>query len=526
MLLDAKYDSYSNKQLMTEANNFEIGFAGTEQNIEMAIELYYKAYKKYGNLYARNRYDFLKGKLEDKKETTTRDNNYVVPSNKVIQPNISYEDKTIALNIPDKDLPSVIGEQVNGLKALKRNVDDAIRDAEDAKNSAETASYWKHNSYLFGLIETKSVEDTIENVQKALQDLAKAQQSAAQAQKVSYQNQEKIGQITRYLFALGASNIAANRSVVNRLKRELEGASASELNEMARQEIIAVIRQLKAQEDLLNKQKNQGEILREHDDHFKQIDDDIKELSEKQSNSLTKEEHNNDLKEYIEKLEGLKNLISDAEKGLLDKIGKRQTIENAKQEKQAFIDAVEEQKQAIHGLDTKFTETAEAQKKALAEEVQNRNEQIKQLTEQQKQTLQEVDTKFTETAEAQKKALAEEVQNRNEQIKQLTEQQKQTLQELEQRNDKNLTDAITYNNGELNKIDIKYNDAVCSLANEIEEYKKICCDQEREIEDLKNKLNDLNVLTSNKVEKKIAIGIALLAIIALLVAVMPLIYKN
>ena len=302
--------------------------------------------------------------LQEKKQEVT----YCVNNTSTFNNNI------LNLDISDEDLPNVIGEQVSGLKELKRSVDDATRNAETAKKSAETASYWKHNSYFFGFIETKDIEGTIENVQKALQDLTKAQQSAAQAQKVSYQNQEKIGQITRYLFALGASNIAANRSVVNRLKQELEGASASELNEMAKQEIIAVIRQLKAQEDLLNRQNKQGETLREHDDHFKQIDDDIKIISEKQSNSLTKEEHNNDLKEYIEKLEGLKSLISDTEKGLLDKIGNRQTIENAKQEKQAFINAAKEQKQAIQGFDTKLTETAAEQKKALAEEVQNRNE--------------------------------------------------------------------------------------------------------------------------------------------------------
>ncbi len=490
-MLGAQYDNYSDSQLMAEASN---------------SETYYE----------------------------------------VTQPNISYEDKTISLNIPDKDLPNVIGEQVSELKELKRNVDDAMRDAESAKNSAETASYWKHNKYLFGLIETKDIKGTIENVQKALQDLAKAQQSAAQAQKISYQNQEKIGQITRYLFTLGASNIAANRSVVNRLKQELEGASASELNEMAKQEIIAVIKQLKAQEDLLNRQNNQGDAIRQHDNQLKELDNFIKELSEKQSNSLTKAEHNNDLKEYVSKLESLKSLISDVEKGLLDKIGKSQTIENAKQEKQEFINATkeqknalaeeiqkrkeqiknltEQQKQAIQGFDTKLTETLEKQKNALAEEVQNRNEQIKNLTEQQEKVIRGFDTKLTETLEKQKNALAEEVQNRNEQIKNLTEQQEQTLQELEQRNNENLTDVINHNNGELEKIDIKYNDAVCSLANRVEEYKKICYKQEREIEDLKNKLDDLNKLANNKVERKTAIVIALLAIIALCVAVMPFIY--
>ncbi|MBR1493570.1 MAG: hypothetical protein IJ601_00775 [Acidaminococcaceae bacterium] len=494
-----------------------------------------KAYSKYNNRYAKECYDRVNKKTH----------NSAPCNNENTHNSISYEEDALTLNIPDKDLPSVIGEQVSGLKELKRCVDDAIRYAEDAKNSAETASCWKKNNFLHGLIETKDTKGTLENVQKALQGLAEAQQSAAQAQKVSYQNQEKIGQITRYLFALGASNIAANRSVVNRLKQELEGASASELNEMAKQEIIAVIRQLKAQEDLLNRQNKQADAIRQHDDHLKKLVNDIKELAEKQSNSLTKEKHNNDLNKYDKKLEGLKNLISDAKKDLLDKVEKRQTMENAEQEKQAFINVTENQKkalaeeirnrneqikklkeqqdQAIQGFDTKLTETTAEQKKALAEEVQKRSEQIKQFAEQQKEVIHGVVSKLTETTEEQKKALAEEVQNRSEQIKQFTEQQKLTLQELEQRNNKNLTDAITCNNEELSKIDNKYNDAVCSLVNSLEEYKKICYKQEHEIEDLKEKLNDLKVLTGNKVEKTTAIGIALLAIIALFVAVTPFI---
>ena len=54
-----------------------------------------------------------------------------------------------------------------------------------------------------------------------------------------------------YLFGLGVSNLAMNRSVVRGVEMRLKGASEEELDELARQEILGVVRQLKAQEDIM-----------------------------------------------------------------------------------------------------------------------------------------------------------------------------------------------------------------------------------------------------------------------------------
>lgn len=67
------------------------------------------------------------------------------------------------------------------------------------------------------------------------------------------------------MFALGAANIAANRSVVRELELKLKGATKEELDEFARNEILTVIKQLKAQEDIMKKQSDLTEKVKAHE---------------------------------------------------------------------------------------------------------------------------------------------------------------------------------------------------------------------------------------------------------------------
>ena len=163
----------------------------------------------------------------------------------------------VSVEVNASQVPSIIQEQFNGLKALKQNVSEATKKAEAAKDSAKSA---KEKSA--GLFHKK---EAIESLQEATVDLADAQISAAQAQEVSFEYQQKIAEITKYLFALGVSNIAMNRSVVRELELKLKGASEEELDEFARQEIIAVVKQLKAQEDIMKKQSDLTEKVKAHE---------------------------------------------------------------------------------------------------------------------------------------------------------------------------------------------------------------------------------------------------------------------
>jgi len=161
----------------------------------------------------------------------------------------------------ERTLPELIQGQIGKLNELNFSVKKALEAAEQAEKRAKAASERSAGRALF----QDKKREAIEELQTAGIDLASAVQSSAQAQKISFEFQTRLADISKYLFKLGVSNIASNRMVVRELEKRLSGASAEELSELARQEVLTVIQQLKEQEDILRKQAQMMRVLKEHD---------------------------------------------------------------------------------------------------------------------------------------------------------------------------------------------------------------------------------------------------------------------
>lgn len=268
----------------------------------------------------------------------------------------------VSVEVDIGQVPSIIQEQFSGLKELKGKVGEATKKAKSAQMSAEDA---KNKSV--GLFHKK---EAIELLQDATVDLAEAQISAAQAQEVSFEYQQKIAEITKYLFALGVSNIALNRSVVRELEMKLKGASEEELDEFARQEIIAVVKQLKAQEDIMLKQEQMQCILKEHDDSLskkEQVDKEQDRLISQ--NAAQNEKHERLIQEALEADEEQDKLIA-------------QTVEATEEHErliQEAIEADEEQDRLIAQNAEKAKENARLIKEAIvADEEQDKLIELQQ----------------------------------------------------------------------------------------------------------------------------------------------------
>ena len=165
------------------------------------------------------------------------------------------EDKeTMLVELNIDQVPDFIHDRFEKVEELKKNVDKASKKAKLAKESAEVAK--EHSAGLF------QKKGAIEALQTVTHDLAEAQISAAQAQELSFEYHQKVAELTTFLFKLGVSSIAANRSVVRTLELKLMGASQEKLDEYARQEIAEVVRQLKEQEDLMRKHNMLSEKVR------------------------------------------------------------------------------------------------------------------------------------------------------------------------------------------------------------------------------------------------------------------------
>ena len=214
------------------------------------------------------------------------------------------------LAVKESDVPEIIGSQFTIMQEYKENLDIAKKKALDAQVQALGSKEKKT-----GVFKNKTA---IESLQETTLSLADAQIIAAEAQEKSFEYQKKLAEITKYLFGLGVSNIAANRIVVKELEMRLKNASEDEIDSLAREEIKNLVRELKMQEDIMQKQS----LLNER----------IRELDEKMTFYLSKDEDDS----YIK---GLENKILDLEEEihfLKEENVKRKRMDNDKKKKYLF----------------------------------------------------------------------------------------------------------------------------------------------------------------------------------------------
>lgn len=159
--------------------------------------------------------------------------------------------------IDTSQVPDIVNNIVNRLIENKKKVDEANKKAEHAKTTAQNA---KEKPVGF-----RQKKEAIQSLQDAGTDLADAIVSTTQAQKESFLYNQALAEAVKYLFFLGASDISMNRSVVRQLELKLQGASKEELDELAKEELLNVVRQLKAQEDIIKKQSDLSSQVKEHD---------------------------------------------------------------------------------------------------------------------------------------------------------------------------------------------------------------------------------------------------------------------
>ena len=171
-----------------------------------------------------------------------------------------------------ENLPEVISNTFQDISVIDKKIQLAKEKAEEVKGLAIVASKKEAGWSLFGHAKREAIE--------ALQE---SNLGLVDANKQIFDNQQKLAQGMKFLFVLGVSNIAANRTVVQELEMKLRQASREELSELARQEIANIIQQLRAQEDLYNKIARVEGNVRELDCKIEQI---------RQSNAKIDDEYN------------------------------------------------------------------------------------------------------------------------------------------------------------------------------------------------------------------------------------------
>lgn len=159
-------------------------------------------------------------------------------------------------SIDEKQVPELIQGHLEAMKGLRKEIDLATSKALDAKEAVINEVGPR----------TISKKEAIDNLQAATLSLADAQAAAMSAQERQFEYQQKLSDITKFLFRLGLTNIAMNRVVVEELEYRLRNATQEELDDLARAEIENLLKRLKMQQDIDQKQTELTKLLKEQSD--------------------------------------------------------------------------------------------------------------------------------------------------------------------------------------------------------------------------------------------------------------------
>jgi|GEM_PF-4702955 hypothetical protein len=233
----------------------------------------------------------------------------------------------IVKNESSKDIVSVDIDNIPDIVAGRiENISKLEEEVKKSENSANDAMKFVNNEmerYKKGLFDIRvgNTKDIIEDIQKAINKLVFAQQTNVNAMKKSFDFQKKLAETSQYLFELGCANITVNRIAVRAIEAKMNGAGEAEISELAKQEMLAVVKQLKAQEDILKKQEFLTAKVKENSSLLKEKDFLDKEQTEK-IDSLNKEN-----KKQNKQISDIYNILSEKEQANTEQSQKIQKLE-------------------------------------------------------------------------------------------------------------------------------------------------------------------------------------------------------
>ncbi len=192
---------------------------------------------------------------------------------------IMSENGLVSVNVDD--VPKIIVDNIETISELERKVRSAEKSANEAMDFfGKQMAHYEERGVWFFKYRTGNTKDIVEDTQKALEKSLQAQQVNNEALTMVLDFQKKLAKTTKYLFDLGCANITMNRITVKAIEKKLSGASKEEISELAKQELISVVRQLKAQEDIHKKQEFLTSKVKDSLSRLKEKDNLDKEQSE------------------------------------------------------------------------------------------------------------------------------------------------------------------------------------------------------------------------------------------------------
>lgn len=203
----------------------------------------------------------------------------------------------VATQMDMDKLPDFISGMITKISDLEKEVTNSEESAKQAMQYVNDMEHYEEKGKWIFRHRSGDTKDIIGDTQEAVRELAQAQQVSVSALKKSFEFQKQLTEVSRTLLKLGCANRTMNNTVVLAIDAKLNGASKEQISELARQEMINVVRQLKQQEDIFKKQESLTSKLK---DNVSRLDE--KDILDRQQ-SETIQQNAKDIKQIFELIE-------------------------------------------------------------------------------------------------------------------------------------------------------------------------------------------------------------------------------
>lgn len=474
------------------------------------------------------------------------------------------------LLIDETKLPVVLTERLNLLektnmaydsakvkeKNVLEKVDKALEHADElivkAKGTGSNTS--KSHSFLWFEWTSKSDEiDTLKanlkemidcgiegaEAQKVLVEvqlaLADSQTALLQVQETQMAYQHQIADATKFLYGLSAYNMASTQSVLINLQAVLSGASKEKLGEMAQQQLLLAMDQLKNQENIIlriqeNRKLIDGLSMDLSNQNYR-IESNAKKNSELDGRIDALEKSDKEL--HIKEIKQDNFIQASIEHNKKQDIKIEELVQKDNEQDKLLQNGVERDRQQDELLSTHFEKLSEHDKsfeehrnKITKLELQNGNNTdeikgVKNSLEQQGQALTEknteLDKKYADTTQRLKDELLK--------FKTVADKDRETIVENISLISESANTQISLVKEELSKVEVDLSDEINSveekLTNTIAELKKEILNKDKEVynklTDLKGRIDNLDDKTRKSGWK---IGISIVAAVSLILNIL------
>ena len=281
-------------------------------------------------------------------------------------------------NIPEAKLPEVLTQRVRLLEetnrayriaqekeaTAKRKVDAAIMNADRLIDNARSAGghtartkkiLWHEYSSTSDKVEAlemnlrELIDSGIENAQaqkqltQVLSAFADSQTALLNVQKSQMAYQAQVADATKFLYGLSAYNMASSQSVLIKLQAVLSGASKEKLGELAQQQLMLALDQLKNQESIIIRMRENKNSIGKLEETMRAHNITITDISVETTEHAKKlATHEQLLEEAAEADEEQDKLIAENRR-LLDEAAKADEVQDAiiASHEQAISDVIE-----------------------------------------------------------------------------------------------------------------------------------------------------------------------------------------